>query len=145
MTQGMESAKDYYELLGVGRDATHKEIQQAYYRLARAYHPDGQATGIADPEEEVSRTRIFKAVSVAYHILSDDALRKEYDKTIPPDFDQLRKNKSKASAFGVFGKYFRRTVENDETSGSAVVAEYSLFDLFSELKSIIRRTFSRFF
>ena len=64
---------DYYALLGVGRGASSKETQAAYRRLARKYHPD--VTG-GDKEAEER----FKAVTEAYHVLSDDTKRAAYDK-----------------------------------------------------------------
>jgi curved DNA-binding protein len=69
--------RDFYEVLGVGRDASPEEIQRAYRRLARTYHPDMNK----DPEAEER----FKDVSEAYDILSDPDERKRYD-MFGPDF-----------------------------------------------------------
>ena len=63
--------KDYYEVLGVGRDATKSEIKKAYRRLALKYHPDKSKD--KDAEER------FKEISEAYAVLSDDEKRKQYD------------------------------------------------------------------
>ena len=63
--------RDFYEVLGVGRDASPDEIQRAYRRLARTYHPDVNK----DPEAEER----FKDVSEAYDVLSDPDDRKRYD------------------------------------------------------------------
>jgi molecular chaperone DnaJ len=63
---------DFYELLGVSRDADAQTIKKAYRNLARQYHPDANAN---DPESE----EMFKAISVAYEVLSDPQKRAQYD------------------------------------------------------------------
>ncbi len=73
-------ARDYYEVLGVGRDAGAEELQQAYRRLARRYHPDVNK----DPSAEER----FKEVNEAYHVLSDPETRARYDR-FGPDFRQV--------------------------------------------------------
>ncbi|KAK0083152.1 hypothetical protein PV325_009237 [Microctonus aethiopoides] len=64
--------KNYYEILGVTRNSSAKDIKKAYYQLAKKYHPD---TNKADP----NASKKFQEVSEAYEVLSDDAKRKEYD------------------------------------------------------------------
>ncbi len=63
---------DYYELLGVGRNATAEEIKSAYRRLARELHPD------ANPDDAEAHDR-FKEVSLAYETLSDPEKRQRFD------------------------------------------------------------------
>ena len=67
-----ENKRDYYEVLGVGKDASAEEIKKAYRKLAMKYHPD-QNAGDADAEAK------FKEVGEAYKILSDDEKRSRYD------------------------------------------------------------------
>ena len=64
--------KDYYQMLGLNRDASEDEIKRAYRKLALQYHPDHHPD---DPKSEEK----FKEVSEAYAILSDLKKRKEYD------------------------------------------------------------------
>jgi molecular chaperone DnaJ len=64
--------KDYYNILGVGRNASDKEIKQAFRKLARKYHPD------VNPGDKSAEEK-FKQVSEAYEVLSDADKRKKYD------------------------------------------------------------------
>jgi molecular chaperone DnaJ len=64
--------KDYYQALGVTKDASAADIKKAYRKLARDLHPDN-TPGNAEAEAR------FKEVSEAYDVLSDDTKRKEYD------------------------------------------------------------------
>jgi molecular chaperone DnaJ len=68
----LASKKDYYELLGVGRNANEEEIKRAYRKLALQYHPD-RNPGDKQAEEK------FKEVSEAYSVLSDAQKRAQYD------------------------------------------------------------------
>ncbi len=65
----MSDKRDFYEILGVDRKASHEDIKQAFRKLAHKYHPD-KNSGNSDK---------FKEVSEAYSVLSDDKKRAEYD------------------------------------------------------------------
>lgn len=84
--------KDYYEILGVGRDATDTQIKSAYRKLARKYHPDVNKTKEAEEK--------FKEINEAYEVLSDKQKRQRYDSlganwqagadyTPPPGFENF--------------------------------------------------------
>jgi curved DNA-binding protein len=114
--------RDYYEVLGVSRDAEADELQQAYRRLARANHPDVNP----DPAAEER----FKEVNEAYHVLSDPKSRARYDRfgnnfrQVPEDWEQ-RSGASgvRTSGSGFSGApprgYGNRTVYGSDDFGGA--------------------------
>jgi molecular chaperone DnaJ len=63
--------RDYYEILGVSKDASKDEIKRAYRKLSKQYHPDINKEPGADEK--------FKEISEAYEVLSDDTKRAQYD------------------------------------------------------------------
>lgn len=82
------SKRDYYEVLGVSRDASQEEIKKAYRKLARKYHPDVNP-GNKEAEEK------FKEVKEAYDVLGDPDKRASYD--------QFGHAGTEAGGFGGFG------------------------------------------
>jgi molecular chaperone DnaJ len=64
--------RDYYEILGVSKDASQEEIKRAYRQLAKKYHPD------ANPGDKVAEEK-FKEAAEAYEVLSDPEKRAKYD------------------------------------------------------------------
>ncbi len=68
----MANKRDYYEVLGVGKDASGDEVKKAFRKLARQYHPDVNK----DPEAETQ----FKEINEAYEVLSDEQKRAQYDR-----------------------------------------------------------------
>jgi curved DNA-binding protein len=69
----MQDIRNYYELLGVKRDASPDEIKQSFRKLARKYHPD------MNPGDKLAEEK-FKDISEAYEVLSDVSRRSQYDK-----------------------------------------------------------------
>mgnify|MGYP000025748420 CR=1 FL=1 len=66
------SKRDYYEVLGVAKDISGKELKKAYRRVAMKYHPD------RNPDDKAAEEK-FKEASEAYEVLSDDQKRSAYD------------------------------------------------------------------
>lgn len=69
---------NYYEILGLKKDASVDEIKRKYRILAKKYHPDTN-------EGNTSSAEMFKRINNAYHVLSDAEKRKNYDKTLNYD------------------------------------------------------------
>ena len=94
----MATTKDYYEVLGVARDAGEKEIKAAYRKLARKYHPD---VNKGDPRAEEK----FKEVAEAFAVLSDADKRAKYDRggheAFGPGFDPFAGASSADFDFGM--------------------------------------------
>ena len=93
--------KDYYETLGVGRDASDAEIKSAYRKLARKFHPDINKTKEAEEK--------FKDINEAYEVLGDKSKRQRYDSlganwqggadyTPPPGFENFGFNFNQGGA-----------------------------------------------
>ncbi len=66
-------AEDYYKILGIDRGASDSEIQKAYRKLARKYHPD------MNPDDQTAKEK-FQAIQRAYDVLNDPEKRRQYDR-----------------------------------------------------------------
>ena len=96
------SKRDYYEILGVPRNATEAELKKAYRRLAMKYHPD------RNPDDDQAEAR-FKEAKEAFEILGDSRKRAAYDQFGHAGVDQASRGGgfSAADAFGdIFGDVF---------------------------------------
>lgn len=74
------SKRDYYDVLGIPKQASNQEIKKAYRKLAKKYHPD------TNPGDEKAE-KLFKEVTEAYNVLSDEEKRKLYDQFGHAAFD----------------------------------------------------------
>lgn len=74
------TTKDYYDILGVGKDSSADDIKKAYRKLARKHHPD------LNPGDKAAEKK-FKEINEAYEILSDSKKRSEYDQFGKAAFD----------------------------------------------------------
>ncbi len=75
----MNNKRDYYEVLGVSKDATDEEIKRAFRKLAKEYHPD--------VNKEAGAAEKFKEIGEAYSVLSDKNKRAQYDQFGHAAFD----------------------------------------------------------
>ena len=116
----MANKKDYYEVLGVDKNASEEELKKAYRKLAKKYHPD------ANPDNKKEAEAKFKEVNEAYEVLSNPEKRKMYDQ-----FGTADPHSGSSGAGGPFGN----GTYTYSTSG------FSGFDDFGDLGDI----FSSFF
>ncbi|MED6107972.1 hypothetical protein PIB30_019000 [Stylosanthes scabra] len=94
-------ARDYYDVLGVSRNASASDIKKAYYGLAKKLHPD---TNKDDPEAE----KKFQEVSVAYEVLKDEEKRQQYDQVGHDAYvNQQSTGFGDSSGFNPFEQIFR--------------------------------------
>ena len=96
--------RDYYEVLGVDKNASEKDIKMAFRRLAKKYHPD--VSKEPDAEEK------FKEAQEAYAVLSDENRRKQYDQFGHAAFDNGSGGAGGFSGFDFSGFDFSDIFDN---------------------------------
>lgn len=93
----MADSNDYYDILGVSKNATADEIKKAYRKLALQYHPDRNKTKEGEAK--------FKEVTKAYEVLGNEEKRKQYDQFGPAAFEQGGAGGPFGGAGGPFGGF----------------------------------------
>jgi len=97
--------KDYYQVLGIAKNASEKEIKSAYRRLARKWHPDANPKNTKEAEER------FKEIAEAYEVLGDPEKRKKYDvlgsdwQRVSQQAEAQRRYRSQQEADGDYGSF----------------------------------------
>ncbi len=145
--------KDYYEILGVSKDASAQAIKSAYRKLARKYHPDVNKA----PDAQAK----FKDINEAYEVLGDENKRKRYDQlgsswsqgaefTPPPGFEGFNfSNFSSSNAHaGGFSDFFSAIfgdIMNEQARGNSRTysSGFSNFGDFSQFTNQTRNAQSR--
>lgn len=125
----MAAKRDYYETLGVNKSADKEAIKRAYRKLAKKYHPDTNA-GDAHAEE------MFKDVTEAYNVLSDEKKRKLYDEFgfagLQEGFSEEAARQAAHGGFGGFGEPFTHQEFHFENGSGDMDDIFSMFgDMFS--------------
>ncbi len=118
----MQNFRNYYQILGVPKDATLEEIKRVYRRLARQYHPDLNP-GDKEAEEK------FKDIGEAYHILSDPDKRAQYD-----EYSQFWKQKGfqgrKSSPFSNLKTWGSKAANSRTQTQEVDFGDYADFNTF---------------
>ena len=100
--------QDYYEILGVSKNASSKDIKKAYRKLALKYHPDRANESGINPKEAEEK---FKKIGEAYSVLSDADKRRQYDQFGPEGFSQFTRGgtggfRMDIDPFEIFSQFF---------------------------------------
>lgn len=123
----MASNRDYYEILGLNKNASDSDIKQAYRKLAREHHPD-----MVDKSDKAAAEKRFKEINEAYQVLSDPQKRKMYNQ-----FGRVDTNFSGAGQ-GPFGGGFTGASGwgpfnyTYTTQGGGSVNDFDPFDIFED-------------
>lgn len=125
----MAAKRDYYETLGVNKSADKEAIKRAYRKLAKKYHPD---TNAGNPHAE----EMFKDVTEAYNVLSDEKKRKLYDEFgfagLQDGFSEEAARQAAQGGFGGFGEPFTHQEFHFENGSGDMDDIFSMFgDMFS--------------
>ena len=114
------SNRDYYEILGIGRNASDDEIKAAFRKLARQYHPD--------VNKELDAEEKFKEINEAYGVLSDKDKRARYDRFGKEGLGNMGGGGFPSAGFGR-AAYQRNMAYYYNTTATPYIADVSPFSI----------------
>ncbi|OZC05165.1 DnaJ domain protein [Onchocerca flexuosa] len=109
------SAKNYYDILGVRRDASTAEIKSAFYKLSKKYHPDA----ISKSRDDRMQATIYLEIKDAYEVLKDKKKRQDYDSglmntfTFHPTYGNYNEATGQSSKKYDSSNFYARTPQYD--------------------------------
>lgn len=122
---------NYYDILGIDKNATKKQIKKAYKKLSMMYHPDKNKHG----------TEMFKEINEAHQVLSDETKRRDYDLKMNDDFVKPHEtpveNPVRVNVYEFFenmdDEFYEKESENSETDEEESEINYQYYeDLYME-------------
>nr|WP_317357706.1 DnaJ domain-containing protein [uncultured Tyzzerella sp.] len=144
---------NYYEILGVSKNVTNDELKKVYRKLAKKYHPDANVGNIKAEE-------MFKKISKAYEILSNETSRAKYDRELDGNFSTFDKNQktqtnarknsgninedifNKFNGFNVFEQAFGMN-ENNKTNPNVSKNPMDFTDMFENFMGMKNMNFKK--
>lgn len=139
--------ENYYDILGVSKNITTEELKKVYRKLAKKYHPDANVGNVKAEE-------MFKKISKAYEILSDETSRAKYDRELDGKFTNINNNKkasnnkntgninedifNKFNGFNVFEQAFgtKEEYKNNINAGKNPMDFTDMFESFMGIKNM---------
>ncbi|CAH0517782.1 unnamed protein product [Peronospora belbahrii] len=125
----INASMDFYERLGLPRNATEKQVRSAYKRLALKWHPDRWTNSCANPQELASVEEVFKLLAESYEVLSDTEARKAYDAHLndPPSIKEefVRNGTVNGMTLDEAIATFRDVIDNLSGAVSKVTSRFS--------------------
>ncbi len=129
-------ARNYYDILGVSKNASRDEIKRAYRKLAHEYHPDKQH-GRGDEQK-------FRELNEAYEVLSDETKRAQYDQ-FGQTFESARGGQAGFGGFSGFNDFseFMKGFGQNYSRGPYAGMEFDFGDIFSDIFGAPRQSRKR--